>query len=34
MYLCLVVVVPYKQGHADERQQEFEGYDEYVMHNG
>ena len=32
--LCFVDVVPDEQAHADEGQQELEGYDEDVDHNG
>ena len=32
--LCFVVVVPDKQTHTDEGEQELEGYDENVYHNG
>ena len=29
-----MVVVPNEQGYACESQDKFEGYDEYVLHNG
>ena len=29
-----MVVVPDEQAHTDESEQELEGYDEYIYHNG